>query len=361
MTAEASRHSTHDWATVDFLTQAGVSVQWLELEKHGIRGNGHLCFLETNSDAIAGFFSSWIRNSISSTPSSGEIAVHASMSFHGGQSPCRHPSALYFEHSNTGLTDSATKAREPDPDTTSSVVAEAHTEQCTRISSFQEVSRRYHRSLSRSIADQQQARNHSGHSEQCFHIPEIFARQGPITVLGGWYTNLHTGAPDGLRGLPLIPDGPDLRLLDPESRICGLAFLNQAQVDQAYVASTFPCKTSCDTSAPTNSGVPGLSSMHGLRGFTTSNGAYQLPCWQSTTMQPLYDSVPRLAPVTGHEQASLAYETGLLPSAHEKSKQYDRQPTSPYPFSQIQAQYQQQSLVMEVLSHRVKSKSHGMS
>ncbi len=64
VTAEASAHSTYDWATVDFLHQAGVPVEWMPLADKGIRGNGHLCFLETNSDAIAKQVSQWIQTNV---------------------------------------------------------------------------------------------------------------------------------------------------------------------------------------------------------------------------------------------------------------------------------------------------------
>lgn len=61
VTAQASPHSTFDWATVEFMRQAGASVDWLNLEQMGILGNGHLMFLETNSDVVAGAVDNWIR------------------------------------------------------------------------------------------------------------------------------------------------------------------------------------------------------------------------------------------------------------------------------------------------------------
>ncbi|OAA62485.1 hypothetical protein SPI_04025 [Niveomyces insectorum RCEF 264] len=64
VTAEASSHSTFDGATVDFLSQAGVDVQWLQLQQHGIHGNGHLCFLETNSHTVAGLLALWMQTYI---------------------------------------------------------------------------------------------------------------------------------------------------------------------------------------------------------------------------------------------------------------------------------------------------------
>ncbi|KAK3367470.1 Alpha/beta hydrolase family-domain-containing protein [Podospora didyma] len=64
VTAEASFHSETDWATVDFLRQAGVKVEHLKLEKYNLRGNGHLCPLEMNSSLIADLLMQWIRNRI---------------------------------------------------------------------------------------------------------------------------------------------------------------------------------------------------------------------------------------------------------------------------------------------------------
>ena len=61
ITAEASTHTEFDWATVAFMRQAGLGVDWLKLEEHGIKGNGHLMFLEKNSDKIADLIERWIR------------------------------------------------------------------------------------------------------------------------------------------------------------------------------------------------------------------------------------------------------------------------------------------------------------
>lgn len=49
VTAEASFHATFDDVTVLFLKQAGVDVKHLYLPKEGMRGNGHLLFLEKNN------------------------------------------------------------------------------------------------------------------------------------------------------------------------------------------------------------------------------------------------------------------------------------------------------------------------
>ncbi|KAL7939703.1 Alpha/Beta hydrolase protein [Trichoderma chlorosporum] len=59
-TAEASSHRMFDWATVMFMRQAGVSVDHFDLTQFGVNGNGHLMFLETNSDDIAAMVAGWI-------------------------------------------------------------------------------------------------------------------------------------------------------------------------------------------------------------------------------------------------------------------------------------------------------------
>ena len=54
VTGEASYHAAYDGCTVKFLRQAGVkNVEWLRLVEHGIRGNGHMMFMEMNNMEIA--------------------------------------------------------------------------------------------------------------------------------------------------------------------------------------------------------------------------------------------------------------------------------------------------------------------
>lgn len=61
VTAESSYHSLYDHVYVSFLRQAGCQqVEHLELAKSGIRGNGHLMFMENNSDKIAVEVEKWI-------------------------------------------------------------------------------------------------------------------------------------------------------------------------------------------------------------------------------------------------------------------------------------------------------------
>ena len=68
VTAHASSHSEFDYATVAFMQQAGLSVDWLRLEKFRILGNGPLMFLETNSDKIAKLIDSFIRRKCRQIP-----------------------------------------------------------------------------------------------------------------------------------------------------------------------------------------------------------------------------------------------------------------------------------------------------
>lgn len=64
LTAHASSHAMYDWATVAFLMQAGVDTEWVKLGDVGIEGNGHLMFLETNSDEIAQVLLGWIQRKV---------------------------------------------------------------------------------------------------------------------------------------------------------------------------------------------------------------------------------------------------------------------------------------------------------
>lgn len=61
VTAEASYHAEYDWCTVEYLRQAGLQVEHLQLAEHGIRGNGHMMFMEKNSNEIAAEVDRWIR------------------------------------------------------------------------------------------------------------------------------------------------------------------------------------------------------------------------------------------------------------------------------------------------------------
>jgi len=58
--AEASYHAAYDHATSDFLSQAGVEHDFVQLADHGLRGNGHMVMLECNSHAAADLFLQWL-------------------------------------------------------------------------------------------------------------------------------------------------------------------------------------------------------------------------------------------------------------------------------------------------------------
>jgi len=60
VTAEASYHAVYDHCTVAYLRQAGVDVEFWELGKAGIHGNGHFIFLELNNLLIAERVSTWL-------------------------------------------------------------------------------------------------------------------------------------------------------------------------------------------------------------------------------------------------------------------------------------------------------------
>ncbi|KAI1778154.1 alpha/beta-hydrolase [Hypoxylon cercidicola] len=61
VTAPASYHAQYDWGLVRYLRQAGVAdVQHLRLEERGILGNGHMMFMEKNSDEVAAEIVRWI-------------------------------------------------------------------------------------------------------------------------------------------------------------------------------------------------------------------------------------------------------------------------------------------------------------
>ncbi|KAI1380695.1 alpha/beta-hydrolase [Hypoxylon crocopeplum] len=61
VTAPSSYHAQYDWGTVRYLRQAGLkNVEHLQLEERGIQGNGHMMFMEKNSDEVAAEIVRWI-------------------------------------------------------------------------------------------------------------------------------------------------------------------------------------------------------------------------------------------------------------------------------------------------------------
>ncbi|MFM9928382.1 alpha/beta fold hydrolase [Variovorax sp. H27-G14] len=63
-TGEASYHAQYDQCTSEFLTQAGVGNTWVNLSSVGLKGNGHMQMIESNSQKIADFYEGWLRDNI---------------------------------------------------------------------------------------------------------------------------------------------------------------------------------------------------------------------------------------------------------------------------------------------------------
>jgi pimeloyl-ACP methyl ester carboxylesterase len=61
VTGEASFHAPYDYCTVKYLKQVGVDVEHANLGKEGIRGNGHMLFMEKNNLEIADRVYKWLR------------------------------------------------------------------------------------------------------------------------------------------------------------------------------------------------------------------------------------------------------------------------------------------------------------
>lgn len=62
VTSESGYHAVYDFATVEYLRQAGVmDVEHLELAKEGIGGNGHFLFMEKNHLAVAERVEKWVK------------------------------------------------------------------------------------------------------------------------------------------------------------------------------------------------------------------------------------------------------------------------------------------------------------
>lgn len=60
VTSEASYHAVYDGCTVNYLKQAGVGVEHINLGEAGIHGNAHMMFMEKNNIEIAEMLESWI-------------------------------------------------------------------------------------------------------------------------------------------------------------------------------------------------------------------------------------------------------------------------------------------------------------
>jgi pimeloyl-ACP methyl ester carboxylesterase len=75
MVGEGSYHRIYDHCLAKWLNQAGVKTEYVEMEKAGLTGNGHMMMLERNSADIAKYMGSWL--SRNARPASGENTSRA--------------------------------------------------------------------------------------------------------------------------------------------------------------------------------------------------------------------------------------------------------------------------------------------
>jgi pimeloyl-ACP methyl ester carboxylesterase len=62
LSSPSGYNTAWDPCTTKYLTQAGVSYDWVHLQDIGIEGNGHFMFIEKNSDEVAGVVLRWIKH-----------------------------------------------------------------------------------------------------------------------------------------------------------------------------------------------------------------------------------------------------------------------------------------------------------
>jgi pimeloyl-ACP methyl ester carboxylesterase len=75
MVGEGSYHRIYDHCLAKWLNQAGVKTEYVEMEKAGLPGNGHMMMLERNSADIAKYIGNWL--STNAKAGSGENASRA--------------------------------------------------------------------------------------------------------------------------------------------------------------------------------------------------------------------------------------------------------------------------------------------
>ena len=75
MVGEGSYHRIYDHCLAKWLNQAGVKTEYVEMEKVGLPGNGHMMMLEKNSADIAKYIGGWL--SKTARPTSGEPVSRA--------------------------------------------------------------------------------------------------------------------------------------------------------------------------------------------------------------------------------------------------------------------------------------------
>jgi pimeloyl-ACP methyl ester carboxylesterase len=60
LASEASFYAPFNHCTIQYLSQAGVNVDYIQLSDIGIHGNGHMMMMEKNSDEVAGVIYDWL-------------------------------------------------------------------------------------------------------------------------------------------------------------------------------------------------------------------------------------------------------------------------------------------------------------
>lgn len=60
VSGESSFHAPYEYCTVKYLEQVGVNVEFADLGKEGIHGNGHMFFMEKNNLVIAERVYKWL-------------------------------------------------------------------------------------------------------------------------------------------------------------------------------------------------------------------------------------------------------------------------------------------------------------
>ena len=64
LSGEGGYHREYDHCLAKWLNQAGVKTEYVELEKVGLTGNGHMMMLEKNSAEIAKYMGSWLAKTV---------------------------------------------------------------------------------------------------------------------------------------------------------------------------------------------------------------------------------------------------------------------------------------------------------
>lgn len=60
VTGEASFHQPYEYCTVKYMQQVGIKVDWMDLGKMGVKGNGHMIFMEKNNIELADLVYGWM-------------------------------------------------------------------------------------------------------------------------------------------------------------------------------------------------------------------------------------------------------------------------------------------------------------